>query len=83
MIPSQLKKLYADDEEQQREALKRHFEFFNTEGTVGASIQGIAIVMEEEKSNGALISDTAITSIKTGLMRVRWLGLVIQLFGQH
>ena len=27
------------------------FEFFNTEGTVGASIQGIAIAMEEEKSN--------------------------------
>ena len=42
--------------------------FFNTEGTVGASIQGIAIAMEEEKSNGAAISDTAITSIKTGLM---------------
>ncbi|EFU17132.1 PTS system mannose/fructose/sorbose family IID component [Enterococcus faecalis TX1346] len=67
MIPA-IKKLYADDEEQQREALKRHLNFFNTEGTVGASIQGIAIAMEEEKSNGAAISDTAITSIKTGLM---------------
>ena len=51
MIPA-IKKLYADDEEQQREALKRHLNFFNTEGTVGASIQGIAIAMEEEKSNG-------------------------------
>ncbi len=67
MIPA-IKKLYADDEEQQKEALKRHLNFFNTEGTVGASIQGIAIAMEEEKSNGAAISDTAITSIKTGLM---------------
>ncbi|TQA87914.1 PTS system mannose/fructose/sorbose family transporter subunit IID [Enterococcus faecalis] len=67
MIPA-IKKLYVDDEEQQREALKRHLNFFNTEGTVGASIQGIAIAMEEEKSNGAAISDTAITSIKTGLM---------------
>lgn len=67
MIPA-IKKFYADDEEQQREALKRHLNFFNTEGTVGASIQGIAIAMEEEKSNGAAISDTAITSIKTGLM---------------
>lgn len=31
MIPA-IKKLYADDEEQQREALKRHLNFFNTEG---------------------------------------------------
>ena len=41
MIPA-IKKLYADDEEQQKEALKRHLNFFNTEGTVGASIQGSA-----------------------------------------
>ncbi|MGH2162296.1 PTS system mannose/fructose/sorbose family transporter subunit IID, partial [Enterococcus faecalis] len=51
-----------------REALERHLNFFNTEATVGASIQAIAIAMEEEKSNAAAISDTAITSIKTGLM---------------
>lgn len=67
MIPA-IKKLYSDDKEAQKEALKRHLNFFNTEGTIGSSIQGIAIVMEEEKANGAAISDTAITSIKTGLM---------------
>lgn len=67
MIPA-IKKLYADDEEAQREALKRHLAFFNTEGTIGSSIQGIVLAMEEEKSNGAEISDSAITSIKTGLM---------------
>lgn len=67
MIPT-IKKLYSDDKEAQKEALKRHLNFFNTEGTIGSSIQGIAIAMEEEKANGAAISDTAITSIKTGLM---------------
>lgn len=67
MIPA-IKKLYHDNEEAQREALKRHLAFFNTEGTIGASIQGISLAMEEEKANGAEISDTAITSIKTGLM---------------
>ena len=67
MIPA-IKKLYSDDREAQKEALKRHLNFFNTEGTIGSSIQGIAIAMEEEKANGAAISDTAITSIKTGLM---------------
>ena len=67
MIPA-IKKLYSDDKEAQKEALKRHLNFFNTEGTIGSSIQGIAIAMEEEKANGAAISDTAITSIKTGLM---------------
>ena len=33
-----------------KESSETSFEFFNTEGTVGASIQGIAIAMEEEKS---------------------------------
>lgn len=67
MIPA-IKKLYADNEEEQREALKRHLAFFNTEGTIGASIQGISLAMEEERANGADIGDSAITSIKTGLM---------------
>lgn len=67
MIPA-IKKLYKDDEDAQREALKRHLNFFNTEGTIGSSIQGLTLAMEEEKSNGAEITDTSITSIKTGLM---------------
>lgn len=67
MIPA-IKKLYKGDQEAQKNALKRHLVFFNTEGTIGSSIQGVAIAMEEEKSNGAEIGDSAITSIKTGLM---------------
>ncbi|WP_440897876.1 PTS system mannose/fructose/sorbose family transporter subunit IID [Amphibacillus sp. Q70] len=67
MIPA-VKKLYKGDEEAQKEALRRHLVFFNTEGTVGSAIQGVALAMEEEKSNGAEIGDASITSIKTGLM---------------
>ncbi len=62
-----LKKLYSTDEELS-EALKRHLVFFNTEGILGAIIQGIVISMEEQKSNGENITDDAITGIKTGLM---------------
>lgn len=42
-----LKKLYSTDEELS-EALKRHLVFFNTEGILGAIIQGIVISMEEQ-----------------------------------
>ena len=52
----------------QQRSSETSFEFFNTEGTVGASIQGIAMLYGGRKINGATISDTAITSIKTGLM---------------
>ena len=62
-----LKKLYTTDEELSA-ALKRHLVFFNTEGILGAIIQGIVISMEEQKSNGESITDDAITGIKTGLM---------------
>ena len=62
-----LKKLYSTDEELSA-ALKRHLVFFNTEGILGAIIQGITISMEEQKANGENVTDDAITGIKTGLM---------------
>lgn len=62
-----LKKLYKTDEELSA-ALKRHLVFFNTEGIIGAVIQGITISMEEQKAKGEDITDDAITGIKTGLM---------------
>ena len=55
-----LKKLYDTDEELSA-ALKRHLVFFNTEGILGAIIQGIVISMEEQKANGENITDDAIT----------------------
>lgn len=62
-----IKKLYPQKEEQV-EALKRHLNFFNSEQTFGAVIQGVAIAMEEQKTRGEQISDSSITGIKTGLM---------------
>lgn len=49
-------------------ALKRHLNFFNTEGIMGCPIHGITIAMEEEMANGGESSEVAITGIKTGLM---------------
>ncbi|SHH76016.1 PTS system mannose/fructose/sorbose family transporter subunit IID [Sporanaerobacter acetigenes] len=60
-------KLY-DTKEEKAQALKRHLTFFNTNPTIGTLTHGITIAMEEEKANGAEISDDAINSIKTGLM---------------
>lgn len=62
-----IKKLYPEKDER-AEALKRHLNFFNTEQTFGAVIQGVAIAMEEQKTRGEPISDASITGIKTGLM---------------
>lgn len=67
MIPI-IKKLYPDSKEKQVEAIQRHLGFFNTEPNFGAVIHGITVAMEEEKSNGAPISEEAINSIKVGLM---------------
>lgn len=66
MIPV-LKKLYTT-KETLSEALKRHLNFFNTEGIFGTIIHGISVAMEEQKSNGENVPDSAITGIKTGLM---------------
>ena len=67
MIPI-IKKLYPDNKEKQIEAIQRHLGFFNTEPNFGAVIHGITVAMEEEKSDGAPISEEAINSIKVGLM---------------
>ncbi|MBL1229684.1 PTS system mannose/fructose/sorbose family transporter subunit IID [Enterococcus sp. BWB1-3] len=63
-----IKKLYADNPEEYRNALKRHMAFFNTEPHFGGVICGMVIAMEEDRANGAPITDDAINGIKTGLM---------------
>lgn len=63
-----IKKLYGDDPQEYKACLKRHMQFFNTEPNFGAVIPGIVLAMEEEKANGAPISDDAINGVKTGLM---------------
>ncbi|MDE7242846.1 MAG: PTS system mannose/fructose/sorbose family transporter subunit IID [Oscillospiraceae bacterium] len=61
-------KLYPGDKEEQRKFMLRHMSFYNTEPHFGGIINGMVIAMEEERANGAEISDEAINSLKTGLM---------------
>jgi len=66
MVPV-IERLY-DTKEDISAALKRHLVFFNTQPTFGAIIPGIAVALEEERANGAEISDEAINGLKTALM---------------
>lgn len=89
MIPI-LKKLYKKGDEFNA-ALKRHLQFFNTNGIWGSIVHGITIAMEEQKAMGADIPGETITSVKTGLMGpfagigdtidwATWLPIMIGLF---
>ena len=62
-----IKKLYPKQEDKVA-GLQRHLEFFNTNPNFGTVIHGAVLAMEEERANGADISDEAISSVKTGLM---------------
>ena len=62
-----LKKLYPNKEALGRE-MGKHFVFFNTEPNTGGVIHGVVIAMEEQRANGAPISEDMINGIKTGLM---------------
>ena len=63
-----LVKLYGDNPEELTAACKRHMQFYNSEPYCGLAIHGITLALEEERANGAPISDEAINSLKTGLM---------------
>ena len=66
MIPA-IKALYKDPEDQ-KAALKRHLEFYNTHPYVSAPVIGVTLAMEEERANGAPIDDAAIQGVKVGMM---------------
>lgn len=63
-----LKRLYPENNEARKKAIKSHLEFFNTQPFVAAPILGIAASLEEQKANGADIEDGAINSVKVGMM---------------
>lgn len=63
-----IRRLYPDDADKRREALERHLVYYNTENNWGAAIAGMTASMEEERANGAAISDATINSIKAALM---------------
>lgn len=57
-----------ETKEEKVEALQRHMVLFNVEPQVGTVIHGITAAMEEQKANGADISDDAINAVKVALM---------------
>lgn len=67
MIPA-IRRLYPNNDEQRKQAIKRHLEFFNTHPYVAAPVLGVTLAMEEQRANGAAIDDAAINGIKVGLM---------------
>jgi len=67
MIPI-LNKLYKDNPEEYKKALKRHSVFYNTEPQSGSLVNGIVASLEEEKANGKEIDDEMFHSVKTGIM---------------
>lgn len=67
MVNNNLKKIYANDPEGYKEALKRHVEFFNITPQLAPFVGGVVTSMEEMKVRGE-VEDEAISSIKTALM---------------
>jgi len=63
-----IQKLYPNNKEEVKKGLKRHLVFFNTDPNLGSVIHGATIAMEEQRANGADISDDTINAFKTGLM---------------
>lgn len=72
-----LAKLYSNNKDEYKKALKRHLMFYNSEANFGSMIMGIAVALEEERAgmleNGATqdeleASSEMISSLKIGLM---------------
>ena len=67
MIPV-LKKIYANDKEGLKKALKRHLEFFNMTPHIVTLMLGISSAMEKENSESENFDENSINNIKTALM---------------
>lgn len=67
MVPV-IRRLYPENNDDRKQAIKRHLEFFNTHPYVAAPVLGVTMAMEEQRANGAAIDDAAINGIKVGLM---------------
>ena len=67
MIPS-LKRIYENDEEGFKDALKRHITFYNITPQCTTFVQGIVIAMEEEAAVNKDFDKSSINAVKTALM---------------
>ena len=63
-----LEKLYKDDKEGLKKALKRNLSFFNTEPQLGAIIPGISLALEESYATTNSIDEDVLISTKNALM---------------
>lgn len=68
MMSPIIKRLYGDNPEEIKNALVRHMVLFNTEPQIGIVANGVTIALEEQRANGAPISDETINAVKTGIM---------------
>lgn len=68
MIARVAHKLYPNDLEKQKELVKRHTTFYNTQPMVGTVVNGIVLGMEEKKALGEDVPDELIQTTKTALM---------------
>lgn len=62
-----IKRLYAE-KEKQKEAMKRHLEFFNTTSAMAPFIVGVAAAMEEKNAQDESFDTYSINAMKAGLM---------------
>jgi PTS system mannose-specific IID component len=68
MMSPIIKRLYSDNPEEIKSALKRHMVFFNTEPQTGVIAHGVTVALEQQRANGAPINDEMINGIKAGIM---------------
>lgn len=68
MIARVADKLYPNDLEKQKDLVKRHTTFYNTQPMVGTIVNGIVLGMEEKKALGEEVPDELIQTTKTALM---------------
>ena len=65
MVPA-IRRLYPENNEARKQAIRRHLEFFNTQPFVAAPILGVTLALEEQRANGAEIDDGAINGSLLG-----------------
>jgi mannose/fructose/N-acetylgalactosamine-specific phosphotransferase system component IID len=68
MMSPILTRLYGDNPNEIKAALKRHMVFFNTEPQTGVIAHGVAASLEEQRANGEPITDEMINGAKAGIM---------------
>ncbi|BBI92429.1 putative mannose-specific enzyme IID component of PTS [Serratia symbiotica str. Tucson] len=67
MVPV-IRRLYPENSDDRKQAIKRHLEFFNTHPYAVAPVLGVTMAMEEQRANGTPIDDAAINGIKVSQM---------------